>query len=221
MLDNIIRTFNILDPLVQVLGVVERLIKRSTGNRRALLEEVKQNLYLCWMVVAYQTSAQKIIPALKTEEYDRLLKEGFNFNQLSRQKRIRGNPELANSDLAPFVGKETKVLVENIYDRIKSLKLHYEIDPENPHIRWRRRVINLLKRILLLIEHLQYYHLSQVSFVDVARVDTLEELGVGLSVSGSRRLQKMQVTSRRVLSDGPHFHAVHLPPRLSALHRKR
>jgi hypothetical protein len=95
-----------------------------------------------------------MVSELRTEEYDRLLKTNFDFNSLKKQ-RIFGDERIEKSDLASFLGKETASLVENIYDRIKELKRIYRVDKDNPKVRWRVRIINLQKRILLLLWHLK------------------------------------------------------------------
>jgi hypothetical protein len=45
--------------------------------------------------------------------------------------------------------------VEGIYDRIKEVQLIFQVDPVNRNIDWNRRIINLNKRILLLMTHLR------------------------------------------------------------------
>jgi hypothetical protein len=82
------------------------------------------------------------------------LKTNFDFNSLKKQ-RISGDERIEKSDLASFLGKETASLVENIYDRIKELRRIYRVDKDNPKVRWRVRIINLQKRILLLLWHLK------------------------------------------------------------------
>ena len=81
----------------------------------------------------------QIIPELATAEYDRILKTEFNFNSI-KKKRIRASQELEQSDLSSFIGKETKDLVINIYDKIKDLKRDYRVDKHNSTILWRRRI---------------------------------------------------------------------------------
>jgi hypothetical protein len=154
MIESITAIFTGLSSAASTAEAFTRLLRGKKGDTQALLEEVKANLDLCWMVVERDTELARIIPELTTLEYDRLLRAGFNFNSLSR-KKIQGNPRLAESDLSSFIGKETKDLVENIYDKIKTLKLIYRVDEDNPRIRWRRRIVNVQKRMLLLMEHLR------------------------------------------------------------------
>ncbi len=134
--------------------MLNELLQGKKGEKRILLEEIKENQALCWMVVENGTDPMEVVPELKTVEYDRILRTDFNFNSLER-KKIRKSSDLEASDLSSFIGKETQDLVENIYDKIKGLKRVHRVDKDNPNIRWRRRIINLLKRILLLMQHLQ------------------------------------------------------------------
>jgi hypothetical protein len=105
------------------------------------------------MVLELGTDPMKIIPELRTTEYDGILKTNFEFNSLKRG-RIQADQELLQSDLSSFVGKDTQDLIDNIYDKTKALKRAYRVDRDNPKILWRRRVLNLQKRMLLLMQHL-------------------------------------------------------------------
>jgi hypothetical protein len=60
-----------------------------------------------------------------------------------------------NSDLESWAGKSTSALVENIYDKIKDLKTTYKYAPHSEKRRWKVRVINIQKRILLLVNHMR------------------------------------------------------------------
>ncbi len=128
----------------------------NKGDARLLLEELKKNSTLSWLAVEREVEPLKIIPELSTKAYDRLLEKNYNFNELSpRKKKILGTSSLEDSDLASFIGKDVATLVEGIYDRIKEMQLICRVDPENRRIDWNRRVINLHKRILLLMLHLR------------------------------------------------------------------
>jgi hypothetical protein len=154
MIESIAAIFSGLSSAASTAEAFKKILRGKKGDTRAFLEEVKENLGLCWMVVERDTDPMNIIRELATLEYDRLLRAGFNFNSLSR-KKIQGNPRLAESDLSSFIGKETKDLVENIYDKIKTLKRIHRVDKGNPRIRWRRRIVNVHRRMLLLMEHLR------------------------------------------------------------------
>ena len=157
MLDTLSILFSGLTSGEETLKALNRFLRRRKGDSRAFLEEMKENIGLCWMVVELGTDPKQIVPELRTVEYDRLCKEGFDFNRLTRKNRriIRGGEALLKSDLKSFAGKDTASLVENLYDRIKALKRLYRVDLENPRIDWRRRVFNVLKRALLLMKHLK------------------------------------------------------------------
>lgn len=154
MVDSLTTIFQSLATAASTLQAFRNLIRGKKGDSRALLEEIKENAGLCWLVVERDTHPFKIIPELTTREYDRLLRTSYNFNTLKRGS-IRMFPELRNRTLATFAGKDTSDLLENIYDKIKTLQRMHRVDPENPRIRWRVRIINLQKRNLLLLKHLQ------------------------------------------------------------------
>ncbi len=127
---------------------------KTRGNARALVEELKDNSRLCWLVIEDDVAVKKIIPSLSYTVYDRLNKAGFDFNALKR-KKIRDYAQLKQSDLESWTGKSTHELIENIYDKIKNLKTTYKYAPDSGKHRWKARVINIQKRILLLVKHLR------------------------------------------------------------------
>ena len=124
--------------------------KAQRGEARALIEELKENSRLCFRVVADGVDHRQVIPKLSTTVFDRLNAAGFDFNALQR-RRIAPYPGLAASDLAPWSGKTTAALVSNIYDKLKDLRSRHEFTPEQKFNR--RRLINIHKRLLLLLRH--------------------------------------------------------------------
>ena len=124
------------------------------GEARALVEELKENSRLCWLVIEENVEVGKIIPELSTVEFDRLNKAGFDFDTL-KSRKISKYPQLAKSELASWVGKSTEALIVNIYDKIKHMKTTYKYAPASEKFRWKARIINIQKRILLLVKHLQ------------------------------------------------------------------
>ena len=149
-----IRTvFSSLPLVVDTVETIVELIQKRKGDERVLLEEIKENLRLCRLVVEQATVPMKIVPRLSTAKYDEILKTRFDFNHLNGRK-IRSTKKLASSDLSFFIGKRTADLIENIYDRIKDLKTTYDVDRHNTGIQWYRRIVNLRRRILLLMWHL-------------------------------------------------------------------
>jgi hypothetical protein len=135
----------------------KELLTNKKGEVRLLLEELKRDSTLSWLVVNREVEARKVIPQLSTKAYDRLLEEGYNFNNLASPKKriVRGDARFEDSDLSSFIGRDVANLIEGIYDRINQMKIILEVDPDNKHIDWNRRVINLHKRILLLTFHLK------------------------------------------------------------------
>jgi hypothetical protein len=131
-----------------------KVINRRKGESRLLLEELKENQDLCLMVLGEGTNPMLVLPRFRADQYNRLMAGGFNFNTINREK-IGGREKLEKSDLSYLIGRSTADLIEDIYDKVKELQRRYEIDRDNPKIQWRRRIINLYKRILLLVDHLR------------------------------------------------------------------
>jgi len=153
MLAGITDIFNVASSAQKLADAITGLIKKRRGKARLLLEELKANHDLLVMVLVDGADHFKIIPELITAQYDALLQENFNLNELKKQK-IQYFPKLEKSDLSHFIGKTTGFLLENIYDKIKALQRRCRLDKENPKINWRRRIINLHKRMVLLVDHL-------------------------------------------------------------------
>jgi hypothetical protein len=156
VLETISALFSTLNTAAGTTKAFKELIPNHRGDARLLLEELKKNATLCWLVVEREVEPKTAIERMATTAYDRLLEKDFDFNHLSpRRKKLRRVQRLEESDLASFLGNDVARLVESIYDRIKEMQLVHQVDPDNEQIDWSRRVINLHKRILLLMSHLR------------------------------------------------------------------
>ena len=153
MIESIKLIFDTLSSATKTITAFKAVMKGTKGDTRALLEEIKENAGLCWLVVEKNVSPEKIIKELSSQEYDRLLRTDFNFNSLSR-KRIKAYKKIKDTELSGFSGKTTELLLINIYDKLKDIKRIHRVDRNTAGIRWRVRIINLQKRMLLLIRHL-------------------------------------------------------------------
>ena len=154
MLENIPGILKSIATTYSGLKAFSDMRAKTKGDARSLVEELKENSRLCWLIIEEDVEVEKIIPQLSYTEFDRLNKAGFDFDALKR-KKIRKYPQLMKSDLASWTGKSTYALVENIYDKIKDLKTTYKYTPHSEKYRWKTRIINIQKRILLLVKHLR------------------------------------------------------------------
>lgn len=152
MLENIPAVLKSLATAGSALKAFADMRARTRGEARAIVEELKENSRLCWMVIEEDVPVGRIIADLSSREYDRLARAGFDFDALQRRK-ISALQGLQDSDLASWTAKPTSLLVENIYDKIKNLKTTYRLAPCSEKRRWKARIINIQKRILLLLEH--------------------------------------------------------------------
>jgi hypothetical protein len=152
MLENIPAVLKSLATAGSALKAFTDMRAKTRGDARAIVEELKENSRLCWMVIEEDVPVEQIIPNLSSAEYDRLNKAGFDFDALKR-KKISRQAGLRDTDLASWAGKPTRDLVENIYDKIKNLKTTYRHAPNSEKRRWKTRIFNIQKRILLLLDH--------------------------------------------------------------------
>ena len=128
--------------------------KATTRDAWKLIEELKRNSHYFWAVIDKDIPVGEIIDKLCTTEYDRLRSKYFDFNRI-KPKKIRRYPSLTGTDLAFLGGQETEVLIRNIYDRIKDLKDKFPYAKDGTKRRWTARVVNIQKRIFLLLRHVR------------------------------------------------------------------
>lgn len=150
MLESLVTALGGLITATKAMASFDVFLKGRKGDARALIEELKGNSRLCFHVATGGVEASRVVSQFLTVEFDRLNKAGFNFNVLKRSK-IPEFSGLAGTDLASWPGKTTDELVTNIYDKIKNLKSMHDYQPESPTLR--RRLLNVHKRILLLLRH--------------------------------------------------------------------
>ena len=126
--------------------------KKSKGDSRSLIGELKDNLSYLDMVANDGVDLGEVIEKISVAEFKRLSREGFNFNKLKKSK-ISKHPSLEGTDLASWGGKETEELIESIYEKINVLKIRFPYVSHNKKYRWGVRVNNIRKRIWLLLRH--------------------------------------------------------------------
>lgn len=152
MIENIPSIFTALATAAGGLNAFADWRSQTKGDSRAVIEELKENSRYFWLVLEDDVAIDEIVSKLCTLEYDRLCKSGFDFNALKR-KKIGKYQSLKGSDMASWQGKDTEQLLSNIYDKIKDLQVKYAYSKNNKKIKWKQRVKNIQKRILLLLIH--------------------------------------------------------------------
>ena len=126
--------------------------KKARGDARALVGELKDNLYYLDMVAEDGIALEEVVSKLSVDEYKRLSKEGYSFNALKRQ-RIARYDSLRGTDLASWAGKSTEDLIDSIFEKLNILKIKYPHVASSGKYRWNVRVDNIRKRIWLLLRH--------------------------------------------------------------------
>jgi hypothetical protein len=134
------------------LGALTTWRKKSRGDARALIGELKDNLYYLDMVAEDDVALATVVSKLSVDEYKRLRNEGYSFNALKRQK-IADYESLKGTDLSSWTGKSTEELIDSIFDKLNVLKIKFPHVSENNKYRWNVRVDNIRKRIWLLLKH--------------------------------------------------------------------
>lgn len=137
--------------IAKTIGAFDQFLSSRRGNQRALIDELNTNTNLCQFVVAKKVPAATVIADFKTQEFDRLNKEGFGFDSLKRAK-IEDYPEIKGTSLASYAGKPTSELITRTYELIKKAQLIVKYTPADPLLG--RRVMNISKRLRLLARHI-------------------------------------------------------------------
>lgn len=150
MFESILPALTGMITTAKAMALFDAFRKGRRGDIRALIEELKENSRLCFHVVNDGIDHKTVISKFSTAEFDRLNRAGFNFNAL-QSKTIIALSGIEKTDLSSWPGKTTEALVENIYDKIKSLKSAHEFTPCS--VTNRRKLLNIHKRILLLLRH--------------------------------------------------------------------
>ena len=128
--------------------------KKSKGNARAVVMELEDNYTYLKMVAFDRVPLENVVQDLSVSEYKRLASEGYNFNNIKRQK-IESDPSFEGTQMENWAGKSTEALIDSIYKKIGELKISYPHNKDNPKYRWSVRVKNIIKLIWLLLKHVQ------------------------------------------------------------------
>lgn len=134
------------------IGALTAWRKKARGDARALIGELKDNLYYLDMVAEDGIALEEVVSKLSVDEYKRLSREGYSFNALKRQ-RIARYDSLRGTDLASWTGKSTEDLIHSIFEKLNILKIKYPHVARSGKYRWSVRVDNIRKRIWLLLRH--------------------------------------------------------------------
>ncbi len=134
------------------LGALTAWRKKARGDARALIGELKDNLYYLDMVAEDGVELAAVVNKLSIAEHKRLSRVGYNFNALKKQKITRYE-SLKGTDLSSWSGKSTEDLIESVFEKLNLLKIKFPHVAENSKYRWSVRVDNVRKRIWLLLKH--------------------------------------------------------------------
>lgn len=143
-----------IDTATSVAQALRSLVKGTKGLKRRLLLELQANIQLISLYTQGSAPIDKIIRKLDVTHCRAALESDFNFKSL---KRERVSKALARRlpQFEAYVGWNTEQLFTNIYLKIKELQHIVDIDSDNKRYRKNVRLLNVLKLMLLLLEHLK------------------------------------------------------------------
>lgn len=125
---------------------------RSKGDSRTHIGELKNNLLYLDLVANDGVPLADVVDKISNDEFQRLSKDGFNFNKLKKGKIPKYN-SLKGTDLEKWCGKETEQLIFSIYEKINEIVIKFPHVGDNKKYRWGVRVNNIRKRVWLLLRH--------------------------------------------------------------------
>ena len=128
--------------------------RRTKGDARLLIGELKDNLSYLDMVAEDDVPLGNVIKKISVSEFKRLAGTDYNFNSLKRGK-IKKYASLEGTELSSWAGKSAGDLVDSIYSKLNELKIRYPHVSRNEKYRWNVRVNNIRKRIWLLLKHVR------------------------------------------------------------------
>jgi len=134
------------------LSALTAWTKKAKGDARALIGELKDNLYYLDMVTEDGIELAAVVNKLSIAEFKRLSREGYNFNALEK-KKIASYESLTGTDLSSWSGKSTEALIESVFEKLNLLKIKFPRVADDSKYRWSVRVDNIRKRIWLLLKH--------------------------------------------------------------------
>ena len=138
----------------KVLSELVLLKKKTSGSTRKLVSEIKNNYHYLHLVRKDGVSIDQIIEKLSVSTFNELEAEGFDFDKL-KKKRIELPASFKTTNLSSWHGKSTSQLVESIYEKINELIIKYPIVSDHNNYRWSVRIINIHRRIELLLLHVR------------------------------------------------------------------
>jgi hypothetical protein len=133
---------------------VDTVLKNSKGHKRAILRELQENINLLFLVQNNQLPPGKVIEKLERKNYLAAADAGFNFKLIKRsalkEETVKDVPQFKK-----YIGWSTERMLENIYLKVKQLQDIVVIDPEQKTLNLQIRLENLLRFMLLLIQHMK------------------------------------------------------------------
>jgi hypothetical protein len=151
---NIGQIFSGLSSTAAVGQAIRSLIRNTRGTRRALLLELQKNINLIYLYTKDGAPIEKVAAKLELRHYERANQSGFDFNAL-KKRTVRTELVKDKPPLRPYAGWTTEQLFERIYLKIHNLKSIVAIDPKNERFRLHVRLLNILRLMLLLLQHLK------------------------------------------------------------------
>lgn len=146
------QAFSAILSVEKLAKTIERVVKNSKGHKRAILRELQENIHLLFLAKNQQLPVRKVIEKLERKNYLAAADTGFNF-KLIKRSRLKNETIKEVPQFKKYVGWSTERLLENIYLKVKQLQDMADLDPEQKSLNLQIRLENLLRLMLLFMQH--------------------------------------------------------------------
>jgi hypothetical protein len=144
---------SLLTSIPELITSIDDRIRRSRGQERALLVELKMNIGIIQPFANDEANIDRVITALEITAMKDATESGFDFNSVKKGE-VKAETVGDNRQLATYVGWSTERLFLNIYEKIMVLQKIIQIDT-NKNVRKPVRLNNIFLLMALLVKHIE------------------------------------------------------------------
>ncbi|MBI9096861.1 MAG: hypothetical protein JEY91_00215 [Spirochaetaceae bacterium] len=145
----------------KIAGLADQIGKRfysaqktSSVHKKMIMREIHENLDLITLWENNDFPIDKVIEKLSFRNYEKSQLDNFNFNSIKKshlkEQTTRNVPQFRK-----YIGWSTEKLFENLYRKIKLLKVIIEMDSDNKKVNKSMRLRNIYKLMILILFHIE------------------------------------------------------------------
>jgi hypothetical protein len=125
--------------------------QKSGASKQALLFEMQSNLTFLADALQNELGQMEVVKGLERTVFEQSLKDGYNFNKISRQK-VTDKTIDGFEEFKKYVGKDTDYLIKNAYSKMRSLTKLVNASSSKDHT---LKIKSLFRFLMLLVAHIE------------------------------------------------------------------